>query len=194
MELFATWIVEVYVNTDADLEDTQYAMRAGAGDAHAYAWLVAQHQAAVYRYLVRVVGAPETAYDLAQDTFLRAFQAISTWRPEAKFRTWLFRIAHNLALDHLRRARHMRFVPIEDGLRVPAPAPGPEAQFESMQKARRLEAALSALPFAHREILLLREIEGMSYEDIAQALGLSPGTVRSRIARARAALLAILRT
>ncbi len=182
------------MNADADLEDTQCALRAGAGDEHAYSRLVKRHQGAVYRYLVRMTGIPETARELAQDTFMRAYQALPSWRPEAKFRTWLFRIAHNLALDHLRRARHFNAEPLDERFDMPDPAPGPERHLEIRQTVRQLEAALAALPSAHREILLLREIEDMSYEDIARTLKLNPGTVRSRIARARAALLAILRS
>jgi RNA polymerase sigma-70 factor (ECF subfamily) len=181
------------VNAEADLEDTQYALRAGAGDERAYAWLVARHQGAVHRYLVRLIRTPETARDLTQDTFLRAYQVIRTWRPEAKFRTWLFRIAHNLALDHLRRTRRVRMEPLEAGLEIADPAPGPERRLENTQRVRQLEQALGVIAPAHREILLLREIEEMSYEDIAHALNLNPGTVRSRIARARAALLAALK-
>ncbi|MGB6242956.1 MAG: sigma-70 family RNA polymerase sigma factor [Castellaniella sp.] len=178
---------------DADPDETQYALRAGAGDQHAFSWLVKRHQGAVHRYLARMTGLPETARELAQDTFVRAFRAMPSWRPEARFRTWLFRIAHNLALDHLRRAKRVVFEPLDDGLETPDPAPGPEQQLEAQQRIRQLETALAALPAAHREILLLREIEGMSYEDIAQTLELNPGTVRSRLARARAALLAVLR-
>lgn len=181
------------MSAETDLEDEQYAVRAGAGDDHAYSWLVARHQGAVYRYLVRMIRVPETARDLTQDTFLRAYQAIRAWRPEAKFRTWLFRIAHNLALDHLRRSGRVRMEPLESGLEIPDPAPGPERRLETAQRAHRLERALAAVAPAHREILLLREIEGMSYEDIARTLDLNPGTVRSRIARARAALLAALK-
>lgn len=182
------------MNADTNLEDVRYAVLAGAGDAHAYTWLVTRHQGPVYRYLVRLVRVPETARELTQDTFLRAFQAIRSWRPEARFRTWLFRIAHNLALDHLRRTKHLRLEPLDAGLEVPDPAPGPDRQLETVQRARQLEQALAALAPAHREILLLREIEEMSYEDIARTLDLTLGTVRSRIARARAALLTILRT
>lgn len=194
MELFAPPFVGAGVNADADLDDVHYAVRASAGDTRAYSWLVSRHQGPVYRYLVRLVRVPETARDLTQDTFLRAFQAIRSWRPEARFRTWLFRIAHNLALDHLRRAKHMRLEPLDAGADVPDPAPGPERRLETAQRAHRLEQALATLAPAHREILLLREIEEMSYEDIARTLDLNPGTVRSRIARARAALLAALRT
>lgn len=172
------------VDAEAELEDERHAVRASAGDAHAYAWLVARHQGAVYRYLARLTRAPETARELTQDTFLRAYQAI---------RTWLFRIAHNLALDHLRRTGRARLEPLEAGQDIPDPAPGPDGRLETVQRARRLERALGAIAPAHREILLLREIEGMSYEDIAHALNLNPGTVRSRIARARAALLAVLK-
>jgi RNA polymerase sigma-70 factor (ECF subfamily) len=181
------------VDAEAELEDDRQAVRASAGDARAYAWLVARHQGAVYRYLVRLTQAPEIARELTQDTFLRAYQAIRTWRPEARFRTWLFRIAHNLALDHLRRAGRVRMEPLESGMDVPDPAPGPDGRLETAQKVRQLEQALAAIAPAHREILLLREIEDMSYEDIARTLNLNLGTVRSRIARARAALLAVLR-
>ncbi|MHA3904209.1 RNA polymerase sigma factor [Castellaniella sp. WN] len=181
------------MDADAELEDDRHAARASAGDAHAYSWLVARHQGAVYRYLVRLIQAPEIARELTQDTFLRAYQAIRDWRPEARFRTWLFRIAHNLALDHLRRTSRVRMEPLDAGLDVPDPAPGPDRLLETAQRVRRLEQALSVIAPTHREILLLREIEGMSYEDIARTLNLNPGTVRSRIARARAALLAVLK-
>lgn len=178
---------------DADPDDTQYALRAGAGDRHAFSWLVKRHQGGVHRYLTRMTGIPETARELAQDTFVRAFQALPSWRPEARFRTWLFRIAHNLALDHLRRAKRVTFEPLDEVLETPDAAPGPEQRLESLQRVRQLEAALAELPAAHRDILLLREIEEMSYEDIARTLELNLGTVRSRLARARAALLAVLR-
>ncbi|WP_322999151.1 RNA polymerase sigma factor [Castellaniella sp.] len=178
---------------DTDPDDTRYALRAGAGDRHAFSWLVKRHQGAMHRYLTRMTGIPETARELTQDAFMRAFQALPSWRPEARFRTWLFRIAHNLALDHLRRAKRVTFQPLDEGLETPDSAPGPEERLETRQRVLQLEAALAALPTAHREILLLREIEEMSYEDIARTLELNPGTVRSRLARARAALLTALR-
>lgn len=192
-ELFPVSYVGACVRMDADPEDTQYALRAGAGDRHAFSWLVKRHQGAVHRYLTRMIGIPETARELAQDTFVRAFQALPSWKPEARFRTWLFRIAHNLALDHLRRAKRVVFEPLDDSVDVQDTAPGPEQRLATLQRVRQLEAALATLPVAHREILLLREIEDLSYEDIAEALSLNLGTVRSRLARARAALLTVLR-
>ncbi len=181
------------MDTEIDSEEKRQAVRASAGDRRAYAWLVERHQGAIHRYLARMIRDPETARDLEQDTFLKAFQALPGWRPQAAFRTWLFRIAHNRALDHLRRARHERTEPLDAVLDVPDPAPGPHARLETARKVSQLESALATLSPAHREVLLLREIEDLSYDDIARALDLSPGTVRSRIARARAALLEALR-
>lgn len=127
--------------------------------------------------------------ELAQDTFVRAWQALPQWQPTARFRTWLFRIASNAALDLLRRRKTVQFVPLEDSFDAVHPGPGPERQALLTQAIRGLEVALALLTPEHREVLLLREVEGMSYEEIGQVLSLSEGTVKSRLARARAALI-----
>ncbi len=182
------------VDAEAELEDERHAVRASAGDAHAYAWLVARHQGAVYRYLARLTRAPETAPGPDPGHFsARLSGNPGPGAPRPGSGPGCFRIAHNLAMDHLRRTGRARLEPLEAGQDIPDPAPGPDGRLETVQRARRLERALGAMAPAHREILLLREIEGMSYEDIAHALNLNPGTVRSRIARARAALLAVLK-
>ena len=174
-----------------DGTDEDWVSRAQAGDRKAFSELVRRHQSPVYRYLLRMLGSHEDALELAQDTFIKAWQALPQWQPEAQFRTWLFRIANNAALDALRRRKLVEFVPLEDGYDAPGSEPDPEHQAQVTQDVRQLEASLNKLAPEHRQILLLREVEEMSYEEIGRVLSLSEGTVKSRLARARAALIGI---
>lgn len=170
--------------------------RAQAGDPRAFAALVRAYQERVFRFILRLVGARDDAMDLTQDTFMKAHQALPGWRPEAQFRTWLFSIAHHAALDLLRRRQRVRFVSFADlGAgetegHLPDPASQPDQLLADRQRIGVLERALHALPAEQREILLLRELEDMSYAEIAATLGIAEGTVKSRLARARAAALA----
>ncbi len=173
----------------ADAGEAAALARARAGELAAFGALVRRHQARVFRFLLRMLDAREEAMELTQDVFVKAWQALPDWRPEAAFSTWLLQIARNAALDQLRRRRVVRFAPLEEGLEVADDAPGPEARYASRQRQAQLERALQRLAAEHREILLLRDIEDMPYEDIAEVLGISLGTVKSRIARARAGLL-----
>lgn len=177
------------MRTLAHLDDIQCATLASRGDGKAFSELVARYQGRIYRFLLRLTRSPDDASELTQDTFLRAYQGIGRWRPDAQFKTWLFRIARNIAFDRLRRAKVVEFVELDEEADLPDAAAGPEAIAETAQRYRALEAALQALPAERREILLLREIEDMSYENIAAVLELNVGTVKSRIARVRAALL-----
>ena len=174
------------MTTNLDERDAQ---RASDGDGAAFAELVRRYQDRIYRFLLRLTRSPDDALDLTQETFLRAYQGIERWRPEALFRTWLFRIARNQAFDRLRRDRRVEFIELEQDADIASGAPGPDALLEARQSFHLLEQALVRLPAQHREILLLREIEEMSYDDIAMVLDLNIGTVKSRIARARSALL-----
>ena len=168
--------------------------RAQRGDATAFAALMRRYQERIYRFLVRMTRSPDDARELAQETFLHAWQALPRWRPQARLSTWLFRIARNQALDLLRHARRLEFLPIDE-LHVdllPTDTTTPESELQARQGMAALERALAQLPLAQREILLLRDIEDLSYEDIAEVLGIRLGTVKSRIARARTALLHLL--
>ncbi len=175
----------------SDGPDEDWVKRAQAGDREAFSELVRRHQSAVYRYLLRMLGSHEDALELTQDAFVKAWQALPQWQPEAQFRTWLFRIANNTALDALRRRKLVEFVPLEDSFDAPDSGPGPERQAQAKQEVRQLEASLKKLAPEHRQILLLREVEEMSYEEIGRVLSLSEGTVKSRLARARVALIEI---
>jgi RNA polymerase sigma-70 factor (ECF subfamily) len=172
-----------------DLSDHECAAAAREGDHAAFSELVRRHQDAVYRFVLRMLGSREEALEVAQDAFLRAWQALPQWQPEAQFRTWLFRIASNAALDALRRRRIVGFEPLAEGFDAASAEPDPEKRLELKQEVGALEASLARLSAEHREILLLREVENMSYEEIGAVLGLSEGTVKSRLARARTALL-----
>jgi len=180
----------------ADEAESRLIARAQTGDHRAFAELVRQHQDRVFRFILRLVGTREDAMDLTQETFMKAHQALPGLRPEAQFRTWLFRIAHNATLDVLRRRGRIEFVSFAD---LPAgeeehalldPARHPDARLADRQSIELLERTLRELPFGQCEILLLREVEAMSYTEIATALGIAEGTVKSRIARARSAALA----
>lgn len=168
--------------------DRECAERARDGDRGAFAILVRRHQDGVHRFVLRMVGSRDEALDLTQDAFVRAWQALPQWEPEAQFRTWLFRIASNAALDALRRRRLVGFEPLDEAFEAAADEPDPEKRLELKQRVAALEASLAKLSAQHREILLLREVENMSYEEIGAVLALSEGTVKSRLARARAAL------
>lgn len=173
------------------LDESDCIARAQRGEVAAFSELVARYQDRIYRFLVRMTRSQEDARELTQETFLSAFQAIARWRPDARLSTWLFHIARNQALDRLRRAQRVEFVMLDEAQieHIPAATPTPEAALQARQRIEALEGALARLSVEHREILLLRDIEEMPYEDIAEVLGISLGTVKSRIARARAGLL-----
>ncbi len=170
-------------------EDAGLAMRARGGDSNAFVALVGRHQDRVFRFVARMTGSRDDALDITQDTFMKAWQAMPRWRPEAQFGTWLLQIARNAALDALRRRALVGFDPLDDAAPVVDDAPTPEERLHTKQRFGSLDAALAALAAEHREVLLLREVEELSYAEIAAALGVAEGTVKSRIARARAALL-----
>lgn len=181
--------------SDAAADEGEVLARARAGDRPAFAALVRRHQDRVFRFLLRLVGSREEAMDLTQETFLKVFQSLSEWRPEAPFRAWLFRVARNAALDLLRRRRSLGFLafdelaPDEGEAAWPDPAPRPEQRLDDRRRIAALDRALASLPAEQREVLLLRELEEMSYAEIAATLAISEGTVKSRLARARAAAL-----
>lgn len=173
--------------------DTPLAARAGRGDRQAFTALVRRHQDGVFRFLLRMTGSRDEAMDLTQDTFMKAWQALPQWQPQAQFRTWLLQIARNGALDALRRRGVVAFEVLDEDAVIADHGPTPEERLHTRQRFGQLEQALRRLVPEHREVLLLREVEGLSYAQIAATLRIEEGTVKSRIARARSALLAATR-
>ena len=173
--------------------DAESVRLAQAGDRVAFAHLVRRHQGGVHRFIMRMLGSHEEALELTQETFIKAWHALPRWQPQAQFKTWIYRIASNTAMDALRRRKIVEMVPLEEDYDAPSQGAGPEVQFESRQRLGALESALAALSLEQREVILLREIEGLSYAEIGAALDLQEGTVKSRLARAREALASVVR-
>ena len=187
-------------SVDADADEVA---RARAGDREAFETLVSRHEAAVFRICLRLLADREDALEASQETFLRAYRAVARFRGAATFRTWLIGIAVNACRNRLVSAEHRasrHTVGLEadtaDGnaaaLPLPDPAPSPEMRALGGELRQALCRALAAVSAEHREALVLREIEGLEYAEIAAVLGVAEGTVKSRLARARAALRAEL--
>jgi RNA polymerase sigma-70 factor (ECF subfamily) len=150
--------------------------------------IVREHSTRVYRLAYRLTGNRHDAEDLTQEVFVRVFRSLSTYTP-GTFEGWLHRITTNLFLDQARRRQRIRMDAMgEDGDRYPATGAGPERAFEHDNLDVDIQRALDELPPEYRAAVVLCDIEGLSYEEIAVTLGIKLGTVRSRIHRARARL------
>ena len=163
------------------------AARRGSDDA--FAELVRQYEKRVYHLALRMSGSREDADEIAQEAFLSAWRGLKFFRGESSFSTWIYRLTTNAAIDYLRRERKQgQSVSLDDEetfAEPPARDPGPQGQAERRELRRLLQQGLLSLSAEHRQVLLLRELEGMSYEEIAVQLELDLGTVKSRIARGR---------
>jgi RNA polymerase sigma-70 factor (ECF subfamily) len=153
--------------------------------------IVRQHSPQVYRLAYRLTGNQHDAEDLTQDVFVRVFRSLDTYRP-GTFEGWLHRITTNLFLDRVRRRQRIRFDALTEELsaRLPLRATGtdPEQVYEMTHLSADVQTALNGLPPQFRAAVVLADIEGYSYEEVAQTLGVKMGTVRSRIHRGRALL------
>jgi RNA polymerase sigma-70 factor (ECF subfamily) len=150
--------------------------------------VVEEHSARVYRLAYRLSGNPHDAEDLTQETFIRVFRSLAQFTP-GTFEGWLHRITTNLFLDMVRRRQKIRFDALpEDTERLPGRAASPEQVYEDTTLDPQIQAALDALPPDFRVAVVLCDIEGLTYEEIAATLGIKLGTVRSRIHRGRVQL------
>lgn len=180
--------------------ETELVARARTGDQEAFERLVLDNQNRVYSLAVRMVGDREEAADLAQEAFLKAWQGLRTFQGESSFSTWVYRLATNVCIDHLRRRQRRREVenPVslddeDSGWAEPADiSQDPHRQLEAAERSRALERGLQQLSEPQRQILVMRELSGLSYQEIGAALELDLGTVKSRLARSRLALRKIL--
>jgi RNA polymerase sigma-70 factor, ECF subfamily len=162
------------------------------GDRDAFGILVGRHQNRAFNLAYQMVRNREDALDIAQEAFARAFASLPAFKGEASFTTWLHRIVVNLAIDSLRRKRRAgetvyndtQAAPEEQGAEPSAPD-DPAAVLESKQVRALLAQGIAQLPPAQRAVLILREIEGLSYEEISRAVGCNVGTVMSRLFYAR---------
>lgn len=168
---------------------------AQGGDQSAFEQLVKANQSLVYNLAYRMTGNPDDAADLTQDAFLHAWRGLSRFQGQASFSTWLYRLTSNACVDFLRRQKRRETLSLtlddeeEDRqVQIPDERYSPQRELERQEARRALQEGLRSLSPDHRQVLLLREVEGLSYQEIARCLDLEEGTVKSRIARARTAL------
>jgi RNA polymerase sigma-70 factor (ECF subfamily) len=182
-------------------DDRELLARAQAGDMSAFEALVGKHEEKVYGLALRMTRSEADAAEIAQDTFLSAYQHLSEFRGEAAFGSWVHRIAANNALMRLRRQKVVDIVS-DDDLASPeftergSLAEAPESDWTKRaddkiiedELGRAIQAATDALPEGYREVFLLKDVEGLSYEEISEMVGISVPAVKSRLHRARLAL------
>jgi RNA polymerase sigma-70 factor, ECF subfamily len=173
-------------------DDAELVLRTTRGELEAFELLVDRHRAVVVRVAARIVGS-EDAEDVSQDAFLRAFHRLEHFRGEAPFRAWLLRITHNAALDHAARRRAEPVDPETLDASEESPVRQPAERLELRERIERLERKLHGLSHQHRAVLVLRDAEGLSYEEIAAITGTPLGSVKGRLHRARREFIEMLR-
>ncbi len=182
------------------MSDKELAEKAKAGDQSAFEQLVIENQNKVYSLALRLVNDREEAADLAQEAFVKAWQGLSSFQGESSFATWVYRLTTNVCIDHLRKKKRREGVEPsvslndeESGWAEPADRESdPQLLLERSERGKALARALARLPDWQRRTLVLRELSGLSYQEIGDALDIDLGTVKSRIARARLSLRKIL--
>jgi RNA polymerase sigma-70 factor, ECF subfamily len=172
------------VATVTVLDEIELITRAKNGERSAFSELVCIHADGVRNAVYRLYGDTRLAEDAAQETFIRAWLHFASYRPQTSLRNWLYRIAVNAATDMLRKEKRILLHAFED-LSLKDPQPGPEALFSQEERATLVQKAVLSLPDACRAVLVLREYEGLSYQEIADALEIPVGTVMSRLNYAR---------
>ncbi|NMA55576.1 MAG: sigma-70 family RNA polymerase sigma factor [Firmicutes bacterium] len=172
--------------------------RSRQGDREAFALLIERYQDKIYNLTYRLVSNVDDSADLTQEVFYRAMLKIKEFRGDSSFSTWLYRIATNICYDELRKRKTRRFVPLDDSTpdgfspKIADKTAGPAEKCLEKLMQQHIQKAISTLPPPQRTAVILRDIEGLSYEEIAQISQCALGTVKSRISRGRKALRDLL--
>jgi RNA polymerase sigma-70 factor (ECF subfamily) len=171
----------------ADVREDALVRQAVAGRQSAFNALVECYQRRIYNYCYRMVGNADDASDVTQEAFVRAWRNLGSFRVGEPFSPWLYRIAHNLCIDHLRRkpAALSLDVEMEEGRDPADSAEGPQVALEASETRRAIQSAIADLPEKYRSVMLLRHGQGMSLEEISEALSLPLNTVKVHLFRAR---------
>lgn len=188
---------------DDAVPDIDLVRRCQAGDTRAFDTLVTKYRGRVYAMAYHLVQNETEAWDLAQEAFIKAWRALPAFKGDSAFYTWLFRITHNVAYDWLRKKRIRADGNEFDDSRadhgiaagaetVPRGSPAPDTALKQAELGQRIRDAIAQLSADHQQVILLREVEGLSYEEIASAMACSLGTVMSRLFYARKKLQEIL--
>jgi len=165
-----------------------------SGEAELYETLIARYERPIVNFIYRMIGDYEQALDLAQEVFFKAYRSLARFDPTFRFSTWLYRIASNRSIDHLRKQTpvHLSLNDPKDNeqgsegvIQLKSASRGPEDLLASRELGEQISHAIDALPAPYRELILLRHLQGMSYEEIARMKRLPLGTVKNRLFRAR---------
>ena len=182
------------------MTEQELVLRAKAGDDDAFAQLMRDNEKRIYNLTLRMTGNREDAMDLAQEAFLNAWRGLKFFKGDSAFSTWVYRLASNACIDHLRRKKRRQDISApmpmdeeDDSIPdIPDERFQPEQELERQELRRAVDAGLEQLSHEHRQVLVMREVSGLSYQEIGDILDLEAGTVKSRIARARNSLRKIL--
>jgi RNA polymerase sigma-70 factor (ECF subfamily) len=191
MSLAASSVSRAFSRDLTGVSDRDLVATAVSGVEGSFEELVRRYQRPISAYVYRMVGNYESALDLTQEIFIKVYNSLRRYRSEFKFSTWIYKIAHNAAIDHLRRTatREQSLVmgPENDQFDLPVESTRLSPEQESERKERRgeIESVVRALPGNYRELIILRHSQDLSYEEIVEVTGLPLGTVKNRLFRAR---------
>ena len=185
-------------------DDKKLIEKAAGGDVEAFEKIIEEYQNIVYSIALRMAGNETDAFDMAQEVFIKLYRNLSKFDGRSKLSTWIYRVASNTCLDELKKRKRIRdntkslneeFETADDSvvLEIKDTKPLPEEEIENSEIKETLNSAILKLSDQHKEVIILRDIEGFSYEEIADITKNSVGTVKSRLSRARSALRKILK-
>jgi len=191
MSLAASSVSRAFSRDLTAVTDRELVATAVSGVEGSFEELVRRYQRPISAYVYRMVGNYESALDLTQEIFIKVYSSLRRYREEFKFSTWIYKIAHNSAVDHLRRnaTREQSLVMGHDGDQFDLPVESshltPEQESERKERRGEIESVVRALPANYRELIILRHSQDLSYEEIVDVTGLPLGTVKNRLFRAR---------
>jgi len=191
MSVAASSVAPIFARDFASVADRELVATAVSGVEGSFEELVRRYQRPISAYVYRMVGNYESALDLTQEIFIKVYSSLNRYRAEFKFSTWIYKIAHNAAVDHLRRTatREQSLVVGTEGDQFDMPIESgrlsPEQESEQRERRIEIETVVRALPANYRELVILRHSQDLSYEEIVEVTGLPLGTVKNRLFRAR---------
>jgi RNA polymerase sigma-70 factor, ECF subfamily len=191
MSAAASSVAPIFARDFVSVADRDLVATAVSGVEGSFEELVRRYQRPISAYVYRMVGNYESALDLTQEIFIKVYSSLNRYRAEFKFSTWIYKIAHNAAVDHLRRTatREQSLVVGNDGdqfdLPIESGSLSPEQESEQRERRVEIETVVRALPANYRELIILRHSQDLSYEEIVEVTGLPLGTVKNRLFRAR---------
>jgi len=187
-----------------ELGDDALVVRAQSGDMQAYDTLVLRHRNRIFAMIRNMTHTDADAWDLSQEVFIKAWNALPSFEAKAKFTTWLYRISHNVVYDWNRRRKHEHVGELNDevlqaaridpsAIAIPHVGDSPDQRMEMSELKKKIEAAFEKISHEHRQIVILKDVQGLSYKEIADVTGCTIGTVMSRLFYARQKLQTLLK-